>query len=212
VRLVEARHGISEPVVALTFDDGPSPWTDPIVDALERHGGRGTFFVIGDALDGEERLATLRRLHEGGHEVCNHTWSHPDLQTVDDAAIRDEMLRTSARLEELLGERPRFWRAPFFRVDERVRAAVGDLAGQEVWHSVLPGDWELEAEEIAWRVLEPLQPGDVVVLHDGRPANEPAHLSSPTREATVAAVERILAEMTARGWRSVTISELLASA
>lgn len=209
--VVEARHRITAPVVALTFDDGPSPWTDPIVDALERHDGHGTFFVIGDALEGDERLATVRRLAEGGHEIGNHTWSHPDLQTLDDEAIRDEMRRAAARLEELVGERPRVWRAPFFRVDARVRAAAGELAGREVWHSVLPADWDIPAEETVRRVLPVLQPGDIVVLHDGRPANEPAHLSWPTREATVAATETILEEMTRRGLRSVTVSELLAT-
>ena len=109
-------------------------------------------------------------------------------------------------------EPARYWRAPFLRCDDRVRAAVGDLAGDEVWHSQMPGDWSLPAEETARRVLETLQPGDIVVLHDGRPATEPAHLSWPTREATVEAVGLILTEMTARGLRSVTVSELLAVA
>jgi peptidoglycan-N-acetylglucosamine deacetylase len=211
VSLVQARHGIEAPVVALTFDDGPSVWTDPIVDQLERHGGHGTFFVIGDAIDGDEQLATLQRLVDGEHEVGNHTWSHPDLRTLADDDIRDEMLRTGARIEEVLGVKPGYWRAPFFRCDVRVRAAVGDLAGHEVWHSVVPGDWELPAAETASRVLAGLQPGDIVVLHDGRPANEPANLSWPTRDATVEAVGLILDEMTARGLRSVTVSELLRS-
>ena len=208
--LVGARHGIATPVVALTFDDGPSEWTGPIAEELERHDGRGTFFVIGDAIDGGEGRATVRRLVDAGHEVGNHTFSHPDLQTLDDEAIWGEMLRTNTQLEEVLGTTPSYWRAPFFRCDERVRAAVGDLAGREVGYSLIPGDWSLAAEETASRVLDALVPGDIVVLHDGRPANEPADLSWPTREATVEAVGLILTEMTARGLRSVTVSELLA--
>ena len=92
---IRARRGIAEPVVALTFDDGPAPWTDPIVDELERHGGRGTFFVVGDAIDSDERRATLRRLAAGGHDVGNHTFSHPDLQSLTDDEIRAEMSRAS---------------------------------------------------------------------------------------------------------------------
>ncbi len=209
--LVVARHGIATPVVALTFDDGPSQWTCPIAEELEGHGSRGTFFVTGDAVESSEGRATVQRLADAGHEVGNHTFSHPDLQTLDEEEIRDEMTRTNAQLEELLGTAPSYWRAPFFRCDERVRAAVGDLAGREVWHSSMPGDWALPAEETASRVLATLEPGDIVVLHDGRPASEPAHLSWPTRAATVEAVGLILTEMAARGLRSVTISELLSA-
>lgn len=205
--MVGPRRGISAPVVALTFDDGPAPWTEPIAEQLERHGGRGTFFAIGDAVEGEGR-AILERLVARGHEVGNHTWSHPDLQTLGDDEIRDEMRRTTARLEDVLGAKPLYWRAPFFRSDERVRAAVGNLAGREVWYSNMPKDWDIPAEETARRALEDLQVGDIVVLHDGRPANEPPELSWPTREATVDAVGLILEEMTARGLRAVTISEL----
>jgi len=208
--LIESRRGIADPVVALTFDDGPSPWTQPIADHLERHGGRGTFFAIGEAITGGGE-ATVRQLAERGHEVCNHTWTHADLMTLDEDEIRDEMDRTGTRLTEVLGAQPRYWRAPFFRSDERVRAAIGKLAGHEVWFSNMPGDWELPAEETARRVLADLEPGDIVVLHDGRPANEPPELSWPTRDATVEAVALILEGMSRRGLRAVTISELLAS-
>lgn len=211
MELVEARRGIETPVVALTFDDGPAPWTVPIAEALERHGSRGTFFAIGEAVATDEGRRIVRRLLDGGHEVGNHTWTHADLQQTDDAAIADELRRTSAVLAAVAGRAVDCWRAPFFRSDERVRAAVGDLAGREVWFSAMPGDWDIPAEETARRVLTDLEPGDIVVLHDGRPANEPPELSWPTREATVGAVGLILEEMGRRGLRSVTVSELLAS-
>lgn len=208
--MVEPRRGISAPVVALTFDDGPSRWTEPIAELLERHDGRGTFFAIGEEVAGEGR-AIIERLVAGGHEIGNHTWTHADLQTLGDEEIRDEMLRTSEKLAETLRAAPRYWRAPFFRSDERVRAAVGDLAGREVWYSNMPGDWELPGEETARRVVAGLEPGDIVVLHDGRPANEPPELSWPTRDATVEAVGLILDELAVRGLRAVTISELVSS-
>ena len=211
MELIEGRRGIAAQVVALTFDDGPAVWTEPIAEALERHGGRGTFFAIGEAVATDEGRRIVRRLLDGGHEVGNHTWTHADLQQTDDAAIADEMRRTSAVLAEVTGRPVDCWRAPFFRSDGRVRAAVGDLAGREVWFSAMPGDWDIPAEETARRVLADLEPGDIVVLHDGRPANEPPELSWPTREATVGAVGLILEEMGRRGLRSVTVSGLLAS-
>jgi len=208
--LVEPRRGIADPVVALTFDDGPSSWTLPIADHLERHGGRGTFFAIGEAVATDEGGAIIRRLLDRGHEVGNHTWTHPDLQTLDEPEVHEEMRRTSEALARV-GVQPHLWRAPFFRCDDRVRAAVGNLAGSEVWFSSMPGDWELPAEETARRVLADLAPGDIVVLHDGRPAREPPELSWPTREATVDAVGLVLEQTTRRGLRAVTISELVAS-
>ena len=207
---IRARSGIAAPVVALTFDDGPAPWTEPILDELERHGGRGTFFVLGDAIERADGDRILRRLVDAGHDVGNHTYGHVDLQALDDDRIRTEMVRTSAVIEQVTGVASRYWRAPFFRCDDRVREAIGDVAGREVWFSSMPGDWDQPAEVTAARVLETLVPGDIVVLHDGRPANEPAELSWPTREATVEAVRLILESMSERGLRPVTITELLA--
>ena len=211
MELVEARRGIADRVVALTFDDGPSPWTEPIAEQLERHGGHGTFFAIGEEADTDAGRRIVRRLLAAGHEVGNHTWTHADLQQTDDETIEGEMRRTSAVLAEMAGRAVDFWRAPFFRSDERVRTAVGDVAGREVWFSSMPGDWSLPAEETAAKVLADLEAGDIVVLHDGRPANEPPELSWPTRDATVGAVGLILEEMARRGLRSVTVTELLAS-
>ena len=211
MKRVESRRGIADPVVALTFDDGPAPWTEPIAERLERHGGHGTFFAIGEEVDTDEGRRIVRRLLAAGHEVGNHTWTHVDLQQTDEETIGDEMRRTSALLDEMAGRPVDYWRAPFFRSDERVRAAVGATAGREVWFSSMPGDWELEPEETARRVLADLEAGDIVVLHDGRPAKEPPELSWPTRDATVGAVGLILEEMARRGLRSVTVTGLLAS-
>jgi peptidoglycan/xylan/chitin deacetylase (PgdA/CDA1 family) len=91
MRLVEARRGIADRVVALTFDDGPSPWTEPIAEQLERHGGRGTFFAMGEEVDPDEGRRIVRRLLAAGHEVGNHTWTHADLEQIDEETIGSEM-------------------------------------------------------------------------------------------------------------------------
>jgi hypothetical protein len=92
-----------------------------------------------------------------------------------------------------------------------VRTAVSQFGLQEVGCTMMPYDWEWDADRSAAFVVEKLQPGSIVCMHDGRPPNEPAELSAPTREASVAAVGMILEAMSARGLRSVTISELLAA-
>ena len=209
--VLEHRHDISEGVVALTFDDGPSPWTDPILDLLAAHEGHATFFALGCLAAADGGAQTLRRIVETGSEIGNHTFSHPSLPTLEDDSIRDELNRAGSAIEEAADNTLRYWRPPFFHVDERVREAVSPCGLQEVGCSMMPSDWEWDADRSAAFVLKRLQPGSIVCMHDGRPPDEPAELSAPTREASVAAVGMVLNAMRDRGLRSVTISELLAA-
>jgi peptidoglycan/xylan/chitin deacetylase (PgdA/CDA1 family) len=209
---IEHRHGIAEPLVALTYDDGPSEWTDAILDHLADHDGRATFFVLGNAILGEQRRRTLRRTVSGGHEIGNHTFRHPsDLSALAEADVRDEIERAQAAIREAAGIEPVHWRAPFLRTSERLLSIVDSLGLTHVGCSTMPGDWDLDSQEIVERVREFLRPGAVIVLHDGRPADEPAHLSRPTREETAKATGLILEEMSQLGLRAATVTELLAA-
>jgi peptidoglycan/xylan/chitin deacetylase (PgdA/CDA1 family) len=209
---IEHRHGIAEPLVALTYDDGPSEWTVPILEHFAEHDGRATFFVLGNAIDGEERRATLRRTVAEGHEIGNHTFSHPgDLATLDEAVIREEIGRAQSSIREVAGVEPVYWRTPFLRTSERLLSVVSTLGLTHVGCSVMPGDWELDADEIAEGVRPHLRPGAVIVLHDGRPEDEPPELSRPTREETATATGTILEDMSRLGLRAVTVSELVAA-
>jgi peptidoglycan/xylan/chitin deacetylase (PgdA/CDA1 family) len=209
--MLEHRHDIGEDLVALTFDDGPSPWTEPMLDLLTAHESHATFFVLGCLAGGCGRAQTLRRILETGSEIGNHTFSHSSLPMLDDDSIRDELQRAGSAIEEASGTTLRYWRPPFFHVDERVREAVSQLGLREVGCSMMPWDWEWDADRSATFVIERLQRGSIVCMHDGRPPDEPADLSAPTRSASVAAVGMILDAMSDRGLRSVTISELLAA-
>ena len=209
---IEHRHGIAEPLVALTYDDGPSEWTVPILEHFAEHHGRATFFVLGNAIDGEERRATLRRTVAEGHEIGNHTFSHPgDLATLDEAVIREEIGRAQSSIREVAGVEPVYWRIPFLRTSERLLSVASTLGLTHVGCSVMPGDWELDADEIAEGVRPHLRPGAVIVLHDGRPEDEPPELSRPTREETATATGTILEDMSRLGLRAVTVSELVAA-
>jgi len=211
VSVLEHRHGIRDDVVALTFDDGPSPWTGPILDLLAAHNGHATFFALGCVADADGAEQTLRHILASGSEIGNHTFSHPSLPELDDDSIRVELERAGTAIEEAAGTILRYWRPPFFHVDERVREVVSPLGLQEVGCAMMPWDWEWDATRSAAFVIERLQRGSIVCMHDGRPPDEPAELSAPTREASVAAVGIILDAMSERGLLSVTISELLRS-
>jgi peptidoglycan-N-acetylglucosamine deacetylase len=195
----------------LTFDDGPSEWTDPILDHLVAHGARATFFVVGEAITGRERERTLNRILETGCEVANHTYSHRELRMLENGEIHDEIVRTNDLIEQVTSTTPRHWRAPHFRSDDRVRNLVSELGLLEVRCSVFTGDYIWPAALTAAWVVKHLQPGAIVDLHDGRAPTDSPDNTAPTREATVDAVRKILAELESRGYRSVTVSELLAA-
>jgi peptidoglycan-N-acetylglucosamine deacetylase len=112
--VIRDRHGINSKLVALTFDDGPSEWTEPILDYLQAAGAYATFFVLGAALEGRE--AVVRRAAAENHGLGVHTYSHPDLCASTAGEVRSEIARTATALGEIVQAPARFWRAPFFSV------------------------------------------------------------------------------------------------
>jgi peptidoglycan/xylan/chitin deacetylase (PgdA/CDA1 family) len=208
--VVAHRHGAGERVVALTFDDGPSQWTDPMLDVLQAHQAQATFFVLGSAVTG--RSDVVERIVREGHELGNHTFSHPRLSTLGDAEIRSQLETAQEAILTVSGVAPRFWRPPHFDYDERVQRVAADVGLGELIHcSVYPQDYIATADEIVERVLEALRPGSIVDLHDGRPDGEAPNLSAPTREATLQALGEILEALGKDGYRAVTVSQLLAA-
>lgn len=190
--------------VALTFDDGPSPWTAAIAAVFERHGCHATFFCRGAAVARDP--ATVATLAGAGHEIGNHLWSHSDPAEQDLGELRDELKRTAAAIEAAAGARPRLVRPPYCGAPRRVARAAG-RGSLVVLRSVDPADWSLEsAAEIEARVLGAVGPGDIVCLHDGMPERSSG---TPTREPTAEAVARIVPALLERGLRPVTVSELV---
>jgi peptidoglycan/xylan/chitin deacetylase (PgdA/CDA1 family) len=204
--IVWSRPHVGEPLVALTFDDGPSEWTEPLLDLLEQHGAAATFFVLGASIAGRER--TLRRVVAAGHELGTHTQGHLDLAEVTDVVLADEIRAGARAIGAVVGDEPRLVRPPYGAVPRRVARLAGRMSfGPVVMWSVDPMDWNQQSPEpIVEHVLERLQPGAIVDLHDGIP---PDNNGVPTRQATVDAVARLLPVLRERGYRLVTISELL---
>lgn len=201
-----------EQVLALTFDDGPAPWTEPILDTLAKHGVAATFFVVGDAVPGREE--TLRRIRDDGHEVGNHSRRHPKLDQLDGEEVRAELRAASAAIESVLDTPPRVFRPPYFAFNDEVRRAAWEHGfRQTICASVIANDWEEEdGRVIGEAVLANVTPGCIIDLHDGRPPHDPPHdagFSRDDREPTVLAVQMIVPELLARGYRFLRVSELL---
>lgn len=205
---VVERGAASRKLIALTFDDGPSQWTEEILDSLQEHGARATFFVRGSAVDALTRKTVTRALGIGC-DIGNHTHNHLSYARCDDATAREEFARTHTLLDELTGTAPTLTRPPFGHAPERLDAIAASYGYRAtVMWSISPDDWEEpqpNAGEIVELVLRELHPGAIVLLHDGWDP-ERGELS---RAQTVEAVRRLLPELAARGYRGVAVSEML---
>ncbi|MBD5634067.1 MAG: polysaccharide deacetylase family protein [Candidatus Eremiobacteraeota bacterium] len=203
--------------VALTFDDGPNPpYTDEILDVLRRERARATFFVVGRAVVAYPQ--TARRIVREGHAIGNHTWDHAHLIVESDAAMRGELERTSAAILRVTGVRTDLMRPPFGARDFAVIAEAHKLGYRVVmWSVPLPRDWEQPGvATIVSRIVDNVQDGSIIVLHDGnRGVLCSGHRVSPRvcdRSQEVGATRAIVATLQRRGYRFVTIPQLIAAA
>lgn len=166
--------------VALTFDDGPSESTPALLDLLERHNAKATFFVCGHNV---ERLpAVLRAIAEAGHEIGNHSWSHPRLDFTSPATMRDELGRTQSLIGDLTGTAPRLFRAPYGVRWFGLGAVQRELDLTGVMWTAIGRDWTLPAAAITRRLMRAANDGAILCLHDGRGLTEHPDIT-PTLDA-----------------------------
>ena len=153
-------------VVYLTFDDGPSAYTSSVLDVLNRYGAKATFFVIGQQVGA--RAATMRSIAANGHAIGNHTWSHPDLRTLSDAAIRDQLTSTNGVIASTVGSASPCMRPPYGALNDRVRNVIAGLGMTPVLWSIDTNDWSDSASvgSIVGQ-LNNAGDGSVILLHDG---------------------------------------------
>ena len=209
-RLICSSGPTDRPYVSLTFDDGPSPFTKPILDVLAEHGVGASFFVMGAAL-ADETKPLVEAAHAAGHDVGNHTHHHFHLEECDEATVREEIRRTHGDLVEILGDPPVFVRPPYGTDLDRVDEIVTELGYRAtVYWSIDPRDWEQpqpSARTIVDRVLadERLAAGAIVLMHDGVSPNQP----DESRAETVEAVRLLIPALRERGLEPVTLSRLL---
>lgn len=185
----------ARPMLALTFDDGPSPVTPEILDALKANGARATFFILGRNIAGHE--ATLRRTAEEGHELANHSWSHPHLTDISDSAVRGQMTRTSDKIEEITGKRPIMMRPPFGSTNRLSRRVLVELDLPVILWAIDTLDWKTKsASKTASAILKGAGNGAIILCHDTWPS-------------TARALETALPQLIAKGYQLVTVSEMM---
>jgi peptidoglycan/xylan/chitin deacetylase (PgdA/CDA1 family) len=188
--------------VALTFDDGPSESTPELLAILDRHSVRATFFQCG--IHAERLPAVARAVSTAGHQIGNHTYSHPRLWLRSPAFIAAEVECAQRTLARVHGEPPKFFRPTYgvrwFGLRE-VQHRCGLLG---VMWTALGLDWKRAGSSVARRLLAAARPGAIFCLHDGREA-----AIQPDIGATLEAVNALLPALAARGYRFETLSEIL---
>nr|WP_311974298.1 chitooligosaccharide deacetylase NodB [Bradyrhizobium glycinis] len=188
--------------IYLTFDDGPNPFCTPeVLDVLSRHGVPATFFVIGTYATEQPEL--IRRMIAEGHEVANHTMTHPDLSRCGPAEIRDEVLKASEAIRSVCPQAsPRHMRAPYGIWTREVLAMSASAGLTAVHWSVDPRDWSRPGvDEIVNSVLASVRPGAIVLLHDGYPPDEGGLCTEATlRDQTTMALSYLIPALQRRGF------------
>jgi peptidoglycan/xylan/chitin deacetylase (PgdA/CDA1 family) len=193
-----SRVAVSQPYIAITFDDGPHPKNTPrLLDMLRERNIKATFYVIGRNVDLYPNV--LRRTVSEGHEIGNHTYNHPILSKLGDSAVRDELLKCRDAVARAAGVQPRTMRPPYGALLQRQREWVhAELKYPTIMWSVDPLDWKRPgASVITSRILTGTTPGAIVLAHD---------LHAGTVDAMPATLDGLLN----KGYKFVTVSQLLA--
>ena len=188
---------VDGPYIALTFDDGPNQKLTPrLLDLLAEHHIHVTFFVVGE--NAAEYPEILQRAVREGHEIGNHTWSHPNLAKMSDENVRSQIKRTEEAITNAIGSRPTLFRPAYGSVTAHQKRFIHDELGYEIilWE-VDPLDWKNPGPNVVTsRILKETRPGSIVLAHD-------------IHAQTIQAMPATLTELEAKGFKFVTVSQLL---
>lgn len=187
------------PMVALTFDDGPSPYTEKILDLLEYYGGRATFCVLGYRI--QRHPETLVRAVAMGSEVIGHSWDHSNFTRLGRSALTNQIERTTTEIQAVIGQStPPLMRAPFGVLNNNAIGIVRDMGYSFLHWSVDPRDWYRDNRDpdiIYYNIMQRVTEGSIILLHDIHPT---------TAEAMIRVIPRLIED----GFQLVTASELIA--
>jgi peptidoglycan/xylan/chitin deacetylase (PgdA/CDA1 family) len=182
--------------VALTFDDGPGPFDDRLLQILKDNDAKATFFLIGNKVAANP--AGAKRIADAGVEIGSHTWEHPNMATIATDDIAGQFSRANDAITAATGRTPTIYRPAGGLSSEAVRQTAAKFGLAEILWDVIPFDWANDSNTAATRymLMTYIKPGSVVLFHD-------------TYSSTVDLVYQFIPVLKANGYRLVTVSELL---
>lgn len=189
-------HGIDpeKPMIALTFDDGPSKHTWAIVDTLQKYNARATFFELGRLVD--SHYDAIEYVLANDNEIGSHSVDHVNLAKLEAADIYNQIRPMDEKMQEQHGYTPALYRVPYGAKNDQVQAILHDEGKPIISWSVDPYDWKVkDKDKIKNHILNSVQDGDIVLMHD-------------IYEPTAAAVAELVPALQEQGYQLVTVSEL----
>lgn len=189
-----------EKLIAITFDDGPHPiYTPQLLEIFDAVGGKATFFMVGEEMQKHRDL--VKKVYDVGHEIGNHTYTHPHLSKLSMEQCLDEIERNENLVEELVGQKPVVFRPPYFDYNDEVIGILGEKGYPMI--GAMNGearDWEQPGVEHIYKAsLDAVKEGSILIFHDGY----------GDRSQSVEAVRKLVHEVGSQGYQFVTVSRLL---
>ncbi len=196
----------AQKIVALTFDDGPSPdWTPKILDALKEEHILATFFMLGKHV--EQYPDVARRVAEEGHEIGNHTYDHHVLIYYKTEELEKEIRDAQAAIYKATGITTKYFRPPKAWLTENEKKDIRRMGYETILWSLNSKDWvTFHDKQITSYILRNIRPGDIILFHDSGGVFLP---EGGSRKQTVKTISRLTGKLKEKGYRFVTISELL---
>ena len=197
--VIHRKHENSEMKIALTFDDGPHPrYTPKILAILEKYNIKATFFSVG--INAYYYPDTLRMVVGAGHELGNHTYTHPKVSKIEKGRLRQEIEDCEEMLYSITECRTKLFRPPEGMIDRDILATIHDLDYSLILWDVDTRDWaHTPAEKIAENVIGNVSSGDIILMHDYIGVNSP----------TCDALELFIPVLLEKGYKFVVVSELI---
>ena len=185
--------------IALTFDDGPHPrYTPQILDILDEYGIKATFFIIG--INASYYPDTVAEVVRRGHEIGNHTYTHPHVSKVNSDSLKREIEQCESVIYELTDQKTKLFRPPEGMIDTDVRTVIHSLDYKVILWDIDTRDWaQTPADKIAENVVQHVSSGDIILMHDYVSYN------SPTPEALRIFIPKLIN----MGYKFVVVSELI---
>lgn len=182
--------------IALTFDDGPSPYTDRLLQILKDNDAKATFFEIGNKVAANP--AGAKRVVDAGMELGSHTWEHPNMTTIPPEDIAAQFSKASDAIQAATGQRPVLVRTAGGLINDAVLAEAGKQGLADINWDVIPFDWANDANTAATRymLMSQIKPSSVVLFHD-------------SYSSTVDLVEQFIPVLKANGYHLVTVTQML---
>ncbi len=197
-KIVYVRCEVKQPVVALTFDDGPHPdFTPRLLDTLKKENIKATFFMVGRCVVSYPNI--VKRMVDEGHEVASHSWSHPLLTSLSNASLDSQMRKTHDAIVKACGVAPVLYRPPYGASRLSQRKRIHDEFGYlSILWDVDPLDWQnpRTSQKVYDRVLAQTKAGSIILCHD-------------IHETTVDAMPATIRDLKARGLQFMTVSQLI---